>query len=79
MRTIVDYGSAANEQRLLAQLVGGRTRTGSDGAFRLTGIVPNTLLRVRATSNGRVVASSVPLVIDEGTRATGATLRVMAP
>lgn len=75
----VDYGSAANEQRILAQLIGGRTRTGSDGAFRLTGIVPNTLLRVRATSNGRVVASSVPLVIDEGTRATGATLRVMAP
>jgi hypothetical protein len=73
----VDYGSAANEQRL--QLVGGRTRTGSDGAFRLTGIVPNTLVRVRATSNGRVVASSVPLVIDEGTRATGATLRVTAP
>lgn len=74
----VDYGSAANEQRLLAQLVGGRTRTGSDGTFRLTGIVPNTPVRVRATSNGRVVASSIPLVIDEGTPTTWATLHAVA-
>lgn len=75
----VDYGSAGNVQRLLAQLVGGRTRTGSNGAFRLTRIVPNTLVRVRATSNGRVLASSGPLVIEEGTTASGVVLRVAVP
>ena len=45
----VDYGLADNPSRILAQLVGGRLRTGSDGAFLVVGIVPNRLARLRAT------------------------------
>lgn len=71
----VDYGSAGNVERLLGQIVGGRVQARTDGTFRLTGIVPNRVVRLRATAGGRVVASSLPLVVGEGETAQGAIVR----
>ncbi len=56
----VDYPGGRYFGRYLATLVGGKTRTGTDGAFRLNEIVPDIPIQVIAEAGNR---KSVPLQI----------------
>jgi hypothetical protein len=49
----------------LARMVGGRTRTGTDGRFRITGILPNTPVDITAHIDTRR-SSALPIVVPEG-------------
>jgi hypothetical protein len=62
---IVSYPSDIYGAGFLARMVGGRTRTGADGMFRITGVLPNTSLDLRANVDTRR-SPALPIVVPEG-------------